>query len=65
MSKSNNFSQFKYKTGGTSKSGGQSSARGGSAGGGPKKIGGFSGPGMMPVPQPKRSFLSGGGHYLG
>ena len=65
MSKPNTFSQYKYKSGGTSRGGGTPKSRGGSTAGGARKTGAFSGPGMMPVPMPKRSFLSGGGSYMG
>lgn len=47
------LSQFKYTTSTSS-----SSAA-------PRKSGTSGGPGLMPVPQPKRSFLSTGGQYFG
>ena len=64
MTKSNNFSQFKYKTGGPVRSSGPARSQGGSSTAAPKR-GGLSGPGMMPVPMPKRSFLSTGGSFMG
>ena len=65
MTKSNNFSQFKYKTGGPARSNGPARSQAGSSIGAPKRGGGLSGPGMMPVPMPKRSFLSTGGSFMG
>ena len=64
MTKSNNFSQFKYKTGGQARSSGPARSQAGSSTGA-KRGDGLSGPGMMPVPMPKRSFLSTGGNFMG